>query len=141
MSVPTWAVFLRICSFVIWHHEYLYVPNRRRESKTLKLQTTPRRKKSRMQFCHSNFSFVAGLSWTIKIITLKQVIHRNLLIPSLKIQPEEFAEKFMMGELGRHENVFLRSGSAWFLLHFCLDFFKKGPFMHVATRIGCWPSP
>lgn len=41
-----------------------------------------------MQFCHSNFFFVAGLSWTIKIITLKQVIHGNLLIPSVKIQPK-----------------------------------------------------
>lgn len=120
--------FLRICSSVTWHHEYLYMPNRRGESKTLKLQTTPRREKSRVKFCHSNFFFVAGLLWPFKIITLKQVIRGSLLIPSLEIQPEEFAEKFMMGQLGRHENIFLHSGSAWFLLHFCLDFVQKGSF-------------
>lgn len=104
------SCFLRICSFVTWHHEYFYVPNRRRESKTLKLQTTRRNRKSRMQFCHSNFFFVAGLSWTVKIITLKQVIHGNLLIPCVKIQPEEFADKFTMGQLEKHENIFLHSG-------------------------------
>lgn len=39
-------------------------------------------------------------------------MHGDLHIPPLKIQPGEFAEKLMIEQLGRHENIFLCSVSA-----------------------------
>lgn len=59
---------LLVCHMASW----IFVCTKPEEGKqTPETTNTKKKKKSKMQLCHSNFSFVSGLSWTIKIIMTK----------------------------------------------------------------------
>lgn len=121
---------LLVCHMVLW----IFVCTKPEEGKQNPETTNnTKNKKSRMQLCHSNFSFVFGLSWTIKIITTKASNTWKLAHSAPKNPAWRICRKIDIEQLGRHENIFLHSVSAWFLLHFCLDFFFKGSFHAYGT--------
>lgn len=129
------SCFLRICWFVTWCREYLCTPNQRRESKPLKQQTMPRReKKSRMQLCHSNFSFVFGLSWAIKIIATKASNTWKLAHSTPKNPAWRICRKIDDRTAGKAWECFLTFCVCLiFLFHFSFDFFFKGSFHAYGT--------